>query len=131
MNARTIYIAGPMTGHEGSNWPAFDAAAELWRGRGWEVVNPADLDREAGVRALGKAERLAPDDLLATARRDVLALIDDCDAIALMEGWEDSLGARAEEALATWLGKTRYISETGRKWIWFTPTPATPAESAP
>jgi hypothetical protein len=33
-----------------SNFPAFDAAARALRLRGWEVISPADLDREQGIQ---------------------------------------------------------------------------------
>jgi hypothetical protein len=37
--------------------------------------------------------------------RDVAAL-SLCDAIALLPGWEESIGARAEKACAEWMGLT-------------------------
>jgi len=87
-----IYISGPMTGIEDHNFPAFHAAAERLREAGWDVANPAenfdgrtDLPRETYLRA------------------DV-ALLAQCDAIALLPGWRDSRGARLEYALAQELG---------------------------
>ena len=89
---RRIYISGPMTGHEDHNFPAFHAAAERFRKAGWEVANPAenfggrtDLPRETYLRA------------------DVI-LLAQCDAIALLPGWQDSRGARLECLLARELG---------------------------
>ena len=85
---KRIYIAGPMTGQPDHNYPAFHAAAERFRQAGWEVVNPAenfggrtDLPRESYLRA------------------DV-ALLVECDAVAMLPGWEDSRGAKMEYLLA-------------------------------
>ena len=89
---KRIYIAGPMTGLPGHNFPAFHAAADRLRQAGWDVVNPAenfggrrDLPRESYIRA------------------DVALLIE-CHAIALLPGWERSRGAKLEYLLARELG---------------------------
>lgn len=98
-----VYIAGPMTGYPQFNFPAFIAAADLLRGRGWEVISPAELDDEED-RARAMA---SPDggvihytngktwgDFLA---RDVKLLADDgIEAIYVLPGWESSKGARLE-----------------------------------
>ena len=39
---RRIYVAGPMTGLPELNYPAFNAAADRLRARGWHVENPAE-----------------------------------------------------------------------------------------
>lgn len=85
---RRIYIAGPMTGLPEFNFPAFHAAAKRIRLAGLEPVNPAtnfkgrtDLPRQDYIRA------------------DVKLLID-CDAIAMLNGWEHSKGAKLEYLLA-------------------------------
>ena len=89
---RRIYISGPMTGHDDHNFPAFHAAAKRFRQTGWEVANPAenfdgrtDLPREAYLRA----------DMVMLAQ---------CDAIAMLPGWEDSRGATLEYTVARELG---------------------------
>lgn len=46
---KKIYIAGPMRGHELYNFPAFDAAEARLRRLGYDVVNPAALDRARGI----------------------------------------------------------------------------------
>ena len=43
-----IYIAGPMTGIDKYNFPAFDAAAQDLRDMGFHPVSPADIDRAHG-----------------------------------------------------------------------------------
>jgi hypothetical protein len=97
---KRIYIAGPMTGLPEYNFPAFHAAAERLRHAGWEPVNPAenfdgrtDLPREDYLRA------------------DVKLLIE-CDAVAMLNGWEDSRGAKLEYLLARELALPVLDAET-------------------
>lgn len=89
---RRIYIAGPMTGYPDCNFAAFHAAAERLAQAGWKVFNPAenfggrkDLPREAYLRL-------------------DLAMLAQCDAIAMLPGWEDSRGAKLEYFVASELG---------------------------
>lgn len=97
----TYYIAGPMRGYPQFNFPAFDAAATFLRLYDFDVVSPADLDREAGfdpsTAAISEAEYEA------AMARD-LAAIEKCDGIYLLRGWERSPGARREVAKAIELG---------------------------
>jgi hypothetical protein len=97
---RRIYIAGPMTGHEDFNFPAFHAAAGRFRQAGWHVANPAenfggrtDLARETYLRA----------DLTMLAR---------CDAIAMLPGWDESKGAKVEYMLGRELGMEIFDAES-------------------
>lgn len=96
----TIYIAGPMRSIEKFNFPAFDKAAEEWRKAGWNVINPADLDREVGF------EPEHPDKfcIREAMGRDTKAICEKCDAVAFLPGWEKSSGAKAERALADAIG---------------------------
>jgi hypothetical protein len=101
------YIAGPMRGVDLYNFPAFDETAERYRQYGYEVFNPADLDRQKGF----DPEELPVDfdfsqapegfQLNETIRDDVTELLS-CNVIVMLPGWEDSKGARAEHALARW-----------------------------
>ncbi len=82
-----IYLAGPMEGISELNFPEFHRYAALIRAEGHEVFNPA--------------EQSTPQD----NRRECLAVDMDwicreAEAVALMPGWSESLGARAEAALA-------------------------------
>ena len=81
------YIAGPMSGIPGWNHTAFHEAAARWREAGWEVVNPVELDDTTHKSRWYYM------------RQDVKALMD-CDAIAMLSGWESSYGAAAEHAVA-------------------------------
>lgn len=79
--ASRLYIAGPMTGYPLCNYPAFYAAQERLTRLGYLTVNPADSGNAASYRQILKA--------------DMLRLLE-CDGIALLPGWADSTGARAE-----------------------------------
>lgn len=89
--AKKIYIAGPMTGLPNYNFAAFDAAAERLRADGHEVINPAEMSRNA----LGGRSELE-DFELAELMADEIAAITECDAIYLLCGWHKSNGARKE-----------------------------------
>lgn len=78
-----VYVSGPMTGLPGLNFAAFHEAAAKLRAAGYDVVNPAELN---------------PDMTTPWAqcmRADIKALCD-CDAVALLPGWEGSKGAHLE-----------------------------------
>lgn len=79
-----IYVSGPMTGYPKHNFPAFNAAAKKLRARGFEIVNPAELD--AGEPCNSWEECL---------RRDIKWLMK-CTAIATLPGWKKSKGAKLE-----------------------------------
>lgn len=87
-----VYISGPMTGLPGMNFEAFHTAAARLRELGFEVVNPVEL-HPAGVEKTWN-EYL---------RGDLRALCE-CDLMVLLEGWEDSRGARLEWIVARGLG---------------------------
>jgi nucleoside 2-deoxyribosyltransferase len=93
---KKIYLAGPMTGFPNLNWDAFFRIEEQLRTEGWEVVNPARLDRDAGI---DPSRELGAYDYENAASRDVAALLE-CDAIYLMHDWQFSKGACWERALA-------------------------------
>lgn len=83
----TLYISGPMTGLPALNFPAFHEAARQLRAVGYKVINPAEHDEEPG---------LPWEHYL---RKDIRLLMD-CDAVALLPGWENSRGARLERDIA-------------------------------
>lgn len=109
-----IYVAGPMTGIPEFNFPAFNAASAKLRAEGHEVFNPAerDIERHGGVdisngNATGCQEVAAKTH--GFSLRDALAddtwwICKEADAIAMLPGWENSKGARAEWALSIALG---------------------------
>ena len=96
-----VYIAGPMRGIEYYNFPAFDDAAFRFREGGWDVINPAELDRVNGAHEF--SDNQGTDFLREAMRRDTNAICD-CTAIALLPGYEKSKGTEVELVLAKLLG---------------------------
>lgn len=88
---KRIYLSGPMTGIAEFNHPAFHAEALRLRSLGYDVVNPAELNPDVTA---SWHECL---------RKDLQALLT-CEAIALMDGWQDSNGVHLEMHVAHWVG---------------------------
>jgi hypothetical protein len=103
------YLAGKMRHVPLFNFPAFDAAAADLRSHGLTVISPAELDRAAGFDPVSLPANwdwgTLPEDfaLRHAAERDLAAILE-CDAIHLLPGWQESKGARAERAVAEWIG---------------------------
>lgn len=102
---RKIYVAGPMSGLPEFNFPAFMRKAEQLRAEGWLVFNPAEKEEE---KAFDKDIYAAGDAAAAVADgfdfRDVylwdLHKVVMADAIYMLKGWENSVGALGELAVA-------------------------------
>lgn len=77
----TIYIAGKMSGVKDFNRPAFFEAEKRLTAYGCKVLNPAKIGE------LPEYELYLPINK---------AMLDGSDAIYLLDGWEDSPGARKE-----------------------------------
>ena len=116
MNERkpTIYVAGPMRGYDNYNYPAFDRCARVLENQGWNVINPAELDRNAG-KPSSDSHEFDPvnnyDDheyMRDALRRDMVAICEECTAIYMMTEFETSRGAKAEWHLAKALGLDIY-----------------------
>ena len=88
---KRIYIAGPMTGYDDLNFPAFHAAAATFRAIGIDVVNPAEIN--PAIEA----------DWVDCMRADIQQLAT-CTGIYLLPGWEKSRGASLEHDIARTLG---------------------------
>jgi len=127
---KTVYIAGPMRGYEYWNFSAFDEARDMFIGDGWNVISPADIDREAWggdpltdpdlfARVEEEVNNWTRADLIKVVKRDINAICTS-DAIALLPGWEKSTGAVAEFFIARWLGIAILDATTGRA-IEYTP----------
>lgn len=86
-----VYIAGPMSGMPGHNFPAFNAAAASLRAQGWQVENPAD---HGVVDGATWADYMHSD----------VRMLASCGAIHLLPGWSNSRGASLEAHIAASLG---------------------------
>ena len=105
----TAYIAGPMRGYKDLNFPAFFEAERIALRTFDHVINPARLDKMCGLdETQFKVSDITPQFLREVVERDIDALLslraEDGDAIILLPGWRDSKGAKAELAVAQWLG---------------------------
>jgi nucleoside 2-deoxyribosyltransferase len=98
-----LYLSGPMRGYPKMNFPEFHDAAEHLRHLGYEVISPAEIDEAEGAEPIhGLADYVRR--LPGFMERDLM-LIDQCDGIATLDGWEKSTGARIECAHARSMGK--------------------------
>lgn len=117
-----LYVAGPMTGLPQFNFPAFDEATTNLRREGFKVVSPAELDDEETRAAALASPDGAPGsgttngdtwgDFLA---RDVKLIADQCDGVAVIDGWNKSKGARLETFIAHVTSKPVVYYPTMRK----------------
>lgn len=82
-----IYLSGPITGTD-DYMERFNQAQEKMEKKGWEVINPAVFG--ATLPGMTWTELMEVD----------IALIKNCDAIYMMKGWENSIGASEEHYLA-------------------------------
>lgn len=101
-----LYLAGPMSGYVQFNFPAFYAATDDLRKRGYDIVSPAELDaiggtdKEAMASTDGDASKLTKTwgDLLA---RDVKIVSDAVDGVIFLQPeWIKSKGAKLEAFVA-------------------------------
>lgn len=112
---KIIYLAGPMTGIDRFNFPAFDDAARRLRRDGYAVISPAEMDREDGFDESGLTghETLSVAEYQRFARNDLGALLQ-VDMVVLLPGWRQSTGATNESNIAAWLGLPCYEYQTIR-----------------
>lgn len=95
-----VYLAGPMTGIEDYNFPAFHEAAKRLRDIGYEVSNPAEN--------FEGDQSLPWDVYLRRAIEQVVTV----DGVAVLPGWSRSKGARLEVHVADALGMPILDAET-------------------
>jgi hypothetical protein len=108
-----LYLAGPMRGIPEFNFPAFFEAAAKLRKEGYLVFNPAERDNEIHGTDISKGNATG-DEAVAVAQHgfnlrealgaDLAFICYYADGIALLPGWENSKGAKAEKATAEALG---------------------------
>lgn len=101
-----IYLAGPMRGYPEYNFPAFDDHARRLRNAGYTVWSPADHDRGQGFdEKTDEAGELK--DYMKVDLVEVLC----SDAVAVLDGWTESQGARLEVHVARECGIPVYFAE--------------------
>lgn len=88
-----------MRGIPENNFPAFNEAAESLRVAGYMIVNPAENE----VSGLKFKDYI---------REDIKEILDKCDSIALMPGWEKSEGSGLEASMACALGLDLFIVQS-------------------
>lgn len=129
-----VYIAGPMLGRPFYNFAEFDRVGGVLLNAGWQVISPADLDREAGLDPWelpkGHDWSQLPEGFDAESMfdRDIDA-VKRCSHVCLLDGWTASIGARCEYFAGLWLRK-RFICELdgsiyelGEGWVPVVPLP--------
>jgi len=93
MAIKRLYLSGGMTGIPEKNYWAFRDNTALLREAGYSVVNPWELDEQD--------RRATWEECL---RRDIVEMMQRCDAIAVLPGWKKSKGAKLEVEIAKRLG---------------------------
>jgi len=116
-----VYIAGKMRGVKNFNKDSFNLAEKYLIELGFDAVNPVAIDESNGIVLLSETGDIADipnftlNDLKDVIRRDVEAVIG-CDAVYMLNGWETSKGARAERAIALWLGLVVMYQGDDQSW---------------
>jgi len=83
-----LYLSGPMTGIKDKNFPAFNKASKALRKKGYQVINPAELDMQHPRQTWAEC-----------LRRDIVAEMR-CNGIATLPGYKRSRGAQLEVYIA-------------------------------
>lgn len=88
-----LYIGGPMRHIPQLNKPMFTLVARILRERGYTVWSPAEHESYLELS------------FATCMTKDLNAVINNCQRIALLPGWKESLGANAETFSAFVCGK--------------------------
>jgi hypothetical protein len=99
----SLYVAGPMTGHPESNYPAFMETSKRLRDAGYTVVNPAEV-------SLDRLEKVHYLDFL---REDLVQMLT-CRGVCILPDWWASTGARNEVNVA---GLLKMPVRTEAEWL--------------
>lgn len=86
----TYYLAGPMSGYEEYNYPAFEKAAVELRESGVKILSPHEIPWPRGH------EKMQPSALWGIMMEETAKLILECNGIILLKGWPSSRGAGIE-----------------------------------
>ena len=101
MSKQKIYISGAIAHHDlEERKAAFEVTAAFCEACGFESKNPFENE----LHRLGLGEQASWRDHM---RADLQMLLD-CDAICMMDGWEESKGCKLEHDVASTCGLTVY-----------------------
>lgn len=112
-NPLRIYLAGKMRGEPYFNCDAFDLWSAYLRSLGHTVFSPSEHTRKLYGDDIyrknpeGDEEKAGIDGRLVFSD-DIDYIINEAEAIAMMPGWRNSKGARAEHAVAVAIGLPIY-----------------------
>jgi len=85
-----VYISGPISGATAYR-QSFKKAVEYLKHLGYDVVDPSIIDPPTKETIFESWDYYM---------REAIKLMMDCDRIYMLEGWEDSEGARLEQMIA-------------------------------
>jgi hypothetical protein len=111
---KKVYIAGPMSGHDDWNFPAFFEAERQLLGMGYEVINPAHNDGptvEEALKSAGSPSR--PNHAWSYYMRRDLPHVMEVDAVCVLPGWQKSKGASLETQVARAIGIPLMVIKDG------------------
>lgn len=104
-----IYLSGPIAGIKD-----FERKFEIWKTHlsymGHDVINPCDVLPHAHEGECPKGYVTANGHSSACYLRTDLQALLECDAIFMLSGWEQSIGARLEHSVAAHCGLKMYAS---------------------
>jgi predicted anti-sigma-YlaC factor YlaD len=105
----TIYISGPIAGYPAFK-EVFESAAKYLRFLHFDVVNPVEVPpHEHEGECPPSYTQNGVHSAACYLRGDLKALLD-CDAILMLSGWENSVGARLEHSVAAHCGLKIYYA---------------------
>jgi hypothetical protein len=117
---KSFYLAGPMSGLPQFNFPAFYAGATDLRGRGYEIVSPAELDDEQTKADAMASANGNPQDAKRTwadfLARDVKIVADQVQGIVFLPDWHKSRGARLEAFVGLLQKDFEFYAYKGEGW---------------
>ena len=93
-----LYLCGPMTGIKQYNFPKFMEEAKRLRDAGYDVVNPAEHAVSEGFDPIADTDIVCTSEMRRKFLDNDKNLLDECDGMALMDGWGDSAGCKEEVA---------------------------------
>lgn len=87
---RTYYLAGPMSGYEHYNYPAFEAAVRVLRHTGITVLSPHEVEWPVNHKDMDE------ETLWGYMMNETGKQLAQASGIILLKGWPQSRGAKAE-----------------------------------